>query len=258
MNFKLYAVILVLNFLVSNINGQINSNNDCYTVKYLDFFGLNNIEIVKWPDTEIDGLLKMNINESFTDTAIKTNFLIPIIAHQLKQYYPKCNTKIDTQYFEKLVLIFCKIRDIEPYILKSKTIEEQVDYIRDDFYSQVTNDKYLPHMGYTVDYGPFYGVDLVKCDSLEKLSSKKTDFGEIVICKRNDKIILQYYDNNKKLLWQKIVTKGSDIYFRDLYFADNAFTNTSVATIISMYSEGRRFTLYVKNDGKFMYYFHSW
>jgi hypothetical protein len=252
--------ILTIFFLTLNLTlfGQESDSEDCYEMKYLDFFGLDEMEIIKWPQSELDGLMKMNFTKDRGQSEIKTNFMIPMIAYQLKEYHPNCNTEIDTTYFNEISGLYLKIRDIDSTKLLNKTIAEKIDFIRTDFYSQVENVDYLPKMTMTFDDGPFYGIEFDQESELKPTKSQETKFGTLSVSKVADKTILTSKNKNGEIVWQKSITGLSDRNLSELHFTENPMEYNSVATVAHMYSEGERFTLYLKNDGNFMYYFHSW
>ena len=256
---KTYRALPIILMLFSlTLHAQKSTSTDCYPIKYLDFFGLDKMEKIKWADAELDKLMKMQMPQNKPDTSIKTNFIVPQIAYQLQNSSPQCPSKMDAVYFNRLLLLYCKIRKINYNSLKNNTLQANFDFIRDDFYRQVGDEKYLPHMGYTLDDGPFYGIDYEKTDSLETIATQQMDFGKLTISKMGNKIILTNWDKNNRRVWQKAITKEPNQYLKDLQFKANPISQSSIATVVSMYSEGERFTLYLKNDGKFMYYFHSW
>lgn len=250
--------ILTILFLALNLTLFGQESKGCYEIKYLDFFGLDKMEIIKWPESELDGLLKMDFAKDRGQSEIKTNFIIPMIVYQLKEYHPNCNKNIDTNYFNKISEIYLKVREIDSSEFVKKSIDEKIDFLRDDFYSQVENVDYLPKMTATFDDGPFYGVDYNEESELKPIKTQKTEFGTLVVSKANDKTILTSNDNNGNIIWRKAITGLSDRDLTELHFTENPMEYNSVATVVHMYSEGERFTLYLKSDGSFMYYFHSW
>lgn len=250
--------ILTILFLSINLTLFGQEPKNCYEIKYLDFFGLDNMEIIKWPESELDGLSKMDFAKDRGQSEIKTNFIIPIIAYQLKEYHPNCNEYIDLSYFNKISEIYLKIREIDPNEFLKKSIAEKIDYLRADFYSQVEKVEYLPKMTATFDDGPFYGFDFTEKSELKPIKTQETKFGTLVVSNANDKIILISKDNNGNTIWQKSITGLSSRNLTELHFSENPIEYNSVATIVHMYSEGEKLTLYLKSDGSFMYYFHSW
>ena len=252
--------ILTILFLSLNLTlfGQQSNSEDCYEIKYLDFFGLDQMEIVKWEVSEIDELIKMDFAKDRGYSEIKTNFTIPMIVYQLKEYHPNCNTEIDTSYLNKISELYLKIREIDSVELLHKTIVEKIDFMRADFYTQVRNLDYLPEMTMTFDDGPFYGVEFEQKLELKPIKTQETDFGLLSVSKINNKTILTAKDKNEEIIWQKSITGLSDRNLTELHFTENPMEYNSVATVAHMYSEGERLTLYLKSDGSFMYYFHSW
>lgn len=250
--------ILILLFLAINLTLFGQASKDCYEIKYLDFFGLDETEIVKWPESQLDGLSNMDFTKDRSKSEIKTNFIIPVIVYQLKEYHPNCNKNIDTSYFNKISEIYLKIRDIDSTEFLQKSMAEKIDFLRDDFYSQVENIDYLPKMIATFDDGPFYGVDYKEKLKLSPTKTQETKFGTLVVSKADGKTILASKDKKGNIIWQKAITGLSDRYLTELHFTENPMEYYSVATVVHMYSEGERFTLYLKNDGRFMFYFHSW
>lgn len=250
--------ILTILFLAINLTLFGQDSVDCYEIKYLDFFGLEQMEKIKWPESELDGLLKMDFAKDRGQSEIKTNFIIPMIVYQLKEYHPNCNKNLDTNYFNKISKIYLKVREIDSTEFVKKSIEEQIDFLRDDFYSQVENVDYLPKMTATFDDGPFYGVDYQEKLELKPIKTQETLFGSLQVSKVDEKTILTSKNKNGTVIWQKSITGLSDRNLSELHFIENPMEYNSVATIANMYSEGERFTLYLKNDGSFMYYFHSW
>ena len=256
MRIRTFTIIFLALNLISF--GQESDSKDCYEIKYLDFFGLDQMEIIKWPQSELDGLLKMDFAKDRAQSEIKTNFIVPMIIYQLKEYHPNCNTEIDSAYFNKISEIYLKVREIDSTKILNKSIAEKIDFMRADFYSQVENVDYLPKMTTTFDDGPFYGVEFEQESELKPIKSQETQFGTLSVSKVEDKTILTSKNKNGEIIWQKSITGLSDRNLTELNFTKNPMEYNSVATVAHMYSEGERFTLYLKTDGSFMYYFHSW
>ena len=255
---KIRTLTIILFTICLTSCGQNTNSKDCYEIKYLDFFGLDKMEIVKWPKSQLDGLMKMDFTKNKGKSEIKTNFIIPTIVYQLKEYHPSCNTEIDTVYLNNILEIYLKIREIDSKKLLNKSIEEKIDFLRDDFYSQVENVNYLPKMITTFDDGPFYGEDFQNKSELNPIKKQETEFGTLIVSKIDDKTILTSKNKNGEVIWQKSITGLSDRNLTELNFKENPMEYNSVATVVHMHSEGERFTLYLKNNGNFMFYFHSW
>lgn len=229
-------------------------NKNCFEVKYLDFFGLDKIGEIKWSDEEINELLEMDYEKEFRGT----RFYIPILVYQLKDFHPACNKTIDIGRFNKFVSLYSKVTLLDDSYIKNKSIEGKLNFIREDFYRLVQIEDLLPLMRFTFDDGPLYGEIPKVVPNTKPLDSVNTDFGKLSIVEFNKKTFLIASDKKNKIMWSRIV-KGvdPDSYLSNLRFDKNPIENTSLAYIIHLYA-GERLTLFLKPNGKFMYYYYSW
>lgn len=234
------------------------SKTNCFEIKYLDFFGLETLDTMKFPPSDLDQLLINDLEQDEKETATKTNFLIPLIMMQLKEYYPACSVNIDTSTFRKLKELYFKIRQADILIIKDKTISSQLEYIRQDFYSQVENDSVLPYMSYTLDDGPFYGEIPKGIPNYRNGEAFTSDFGTLFITKFASKIFLTVINKQGEHLWTRLMTGSSNRQLSDIRLSKEDIKITSLGYTIFMSSEGETLTLYLKNNGDFKYYFHSW
>lgn len=234
------------------------TKKDCFEIKHLDFFGIENLDTIKWPTSEIDQLLKTDFAEDEKEKKRKTNFLIPFIVLQIKDYHPSCSKNLDTATFRKLKELYFKIRQQDISTINIKPISTQLDFIRQDFYSQVQNDSLLPFMVYTLDDGPFYGQISKHVPNYKKSKSYKTDFGTLYVTKQSEKIFLTVVDNQGKHLWTRVMKGNADRYLSELSFSDKDILKTSLGYQLRMTSDGEALNLYLKSNGDFRYYFHSW
>ncbi|MCY7345227.1 MAG: hypothetical protein LH614_03320 [Pyrinomonadaceae bacterium] len=210
---------------------------------------------IHWSDAELNELLKMNRSQDENETS----FLIPPIVFQLKGFHPNCTKPIDAERFDKLISLYLKVRHKDVSSLENKTLAEKLIFIREDYYNQLQDERLLPHMRYTMDDGPLYG-EIPKSIPESKLSeSISTDFGKLSIVTANNQIFLTATDKKNKTIWSRIM-KGAnpDRKLKNLNFDESPVEKTSLSIIIHFYSEGERLNLYLKLDGKFMYYYHSW
>lgn len=252
---QLFLFLAAAFFVFVNCADAQNTNNNCFEVKYFDFFGLDNETKVIWADDELNKLLETTRSQ----IGENTSFLIPLIVFQLKDLHPNCNKSIDKKRFDKLVSLYFKIRGKDILILKNKTIAKQLDFIREDYYAQLQDERFLSHMRYTMDDGPLYGKIPKSIPKTAPLETIVTDFGRLSILELNDQIFLIATDLKDKIIWSRVM-KGTnpDRYLKNLEFDEKPIEKTSLATIINFYSEGERLNLFLKPDGNFLYYYHSW
>jgi hypothetical protein len=90
---KILSFLVLLIYFSSCV--QKKESPTTYDVKYLDFFGLENVEAFKWTDYEIKKLLTMDFKEGRNNPSIKTNYMIPVIIFQIKELHPNIAKEID-------------------------------------------------------------------------------------------------------------------------------------------------------------------
>lgn len=252
---KELALYLTMLFLLTF--GCTNEKKECIEIKYLDFFSLEKTNELNWSESELNQLIKMDFATNKEDRINKTNFLIPQIMLQLKSYYPECENLSKNNQFSKLVQLYFKIRRQNKSLLMGKTISEQIEYIREDFYNQVLNDTLLPYMNYSTDDGPLYGQKSKGISKFENIKSIETDFGKLSIIKSQDKFYITAHDKHNRILWTRFMTGIDGNALNKISFSDKPIKKTSRAFIVNMTS-GEELTLYLNLSGKFMYYFYSW
>jgi hypothetical protein len=251
---KINKLLIILFFFPYSIFSQ--NMNDCFKVKYLDFFNAINIK-ESWSKEKLDTLLNTNYK---TDEEInrKTNFLIPLIISQLKQHHPSCKNKKDDEVFQKLKQLYLNIREENISILDGKSIEEQLIWFRQDFYSIALNDTILPHMIFTFDDGPFYGETIAYNPNFKNGKKYKFEFGTFIITKLKEKIIFSVFNLKKKHLWSRIITGLGNRPLKDMSFSPKDYFKSSLGIGFQMYSEGESFRILLNNNGQLKFYFHSW
>lgn len=252
---KTLSILFLLIYITSC--GQKVESPTTYEVKYLDFFGLEHVEAFRWSDDEIKKLLTMDFKEGRKNPSKKTNYIIPIIIFQLKELHPNVTKKIDVNFFNQLTELYLKIREIDEAEIANKSVAEKIDFMRDDFYWQVENDQYLAYMLMTYDDGPFQGIDFKEEITSNPLDFQETNFGSLSTFQLGDKTILVAKDKSQKVIWQKSVTGFVDEKLSYLCFTSDAIQYTSAATIVKLHSESEKIVLYLKNDGRFLFYYNS-
>jgi hypothetical protein len=248
----------ILTFLVitSSVHGQITTNDACYEIRHLDFFGLENIEFPKWSYSEIGKINSRVRKDQEKDSTHVLEFTIPLLVYQLQEFHPKCVKDADTSYLSAVIDMYWLIRQIDSVVFSGSSMTDKIDFIRDDFYELVKEDQNLIDMSFTFDDGPFHGID---CDSSEIATDiLETKFGSIEISELNGVGVLTARSQDHGVIWRKQITGLQGSKLGEISLQTYPMRETSLATIFHFYASGERLTLYVKNDGRFMYYFHSW
>ena len=253
---QIFFLIFGILFCTTSIWAQTQKN--CFEIQYLDYFEIENLDSLQWPEVELDQLLKMDFAKEKKDVIRKTNFLIPFIVLQMKNHHPSCSAHSDTTVFRKLKELYFKIRQIDATSINLEPISTQIEMIRQDFYTQVQNDSLLPYMRYTLDDGPFYGKLSQKIPDYKLSKAYHTEFGKLYITKESEKIFLTVVNPQNKHVWTRIMTKNKDQYIGEIQFSEKDILKTSLGYQLRMHSDGEALNLYLKNNGDFGYYFLSW
>ena len=221
-------LLFTILFLALSAGGQ--NKTSCFGIKYLDFFGLDSMDAFKWPIAELDQLLVTDFVPGAKEKSKKTNFLIPYIVIQLKDYHPSCTKQIDTAIYSRLTQLYAKIRQQDFSKLNAQPVPAQLEFIKNDFYEQVQNDSLLPFMNYTLDDGLFMARLLKIFQAIKK-------------------------ENH---LWTRIMTGNSNRPLTEISFSQSDIFKTSLGYQLRMFSEGEALNLYLKSNGELRCYFHSW
>jgi hypothetical protein len=249
-------LITILALILVKIAFGQQSKEPCYEVSHLDFFGLEGIELTKWPESETDGLKELTRKEQMKDSSMNVNFIVPMIVYQLQEFHPNCVQPIDSNYLYKIIDVYCTIRQFDQDTFTQKPLITQIDLVRNDFLKLIKEDQNLIKMNFTIDDGPFYGIDTENEGAIVK--TVETSFGKLLISSYEGKSVLTTKDKNGGVIWRKIMTGLMDITFDEINISDNYLNETSLATMVYLFAAGEQLTLYIKNDGRFMYYYHSW
>ena len=243
-----YIIIFVIFIFAGTLLAQ---KTNCFEVKHLNFFGIEEDSKINWSDEELDKLLETKFEDN-------TYWMIPPTVFQLRSFHPNCNAEIDRKRFDKLTLLYFTIRKKDNSGWKNKTIDVQLDFIREDFYSLLNDENILPFLRYTMDDGPLYGEIPKAVPNWQKGKSILTEFGKIAIVKSKNKFFLIAADKQNKVIWSRIMTGTvPKRYLQNLEFYENPLQETPFATVIYLHTS-ERLTIYLKPDGKFICYFHSW
>ncbi len=252
-------VVLQLLLCINSLFALSQSNNNCFEIKHLDFFGIESLDSIAWNNQMLNQMLAYDFGKDNKDATLRTSFLIPFAIMQLRKYHPNCRTQMDTSVYNKLVALYFKLRQADSKQLNFLPLHKQLEYIRDDFYTQVYNDSLLPYMNYTLDDGPFYGESLAH-NSIDTADTKQflLDFGVLCITNKNDKSYITVLDRLQKPIFTKAVTVRNKQYLKNISFNAKAIKNHSLGYTIIMYAYGKRLTLEFKKNGMLRYYYYTW
>jgi hypothetical protein len=256
-HFGLLTIFLLISYCnASKCNAQCLEHGDCYEVKYMDFFEIPAMDTMTFSDSDLNEMLSKS--KDFDHEPSQTNFIIPLIVHQLKFYHPSCNREHDTSRYHKLIRLYFIIRQMDINVLNNKSVAEQLDFIRNDFYSQVENPETFIHMIFTFDDGPLYGERYQYHPDSKTDTVIPMDFGKIIVVNMKDSSAMAAFDNHGKLLWSNIIKGSRDENITDLDISADNIHKSSAAYRIYVNTNGYNLMLYLKPEGKFIGYFQHW
>lgn len=230
-------------------------NELCTELKHFDFFGLNDIK-PSWSESDLDALFKQ---AKETRSPEKTNFLIPPLVRQIAEYDPKCSKRQDIERFSKLTSLYLLIRGYETTAFSHLPIEKQIDFVRTDYYQQVDNDKLLFYMLAGFDDGPLEGEITTEFPTEKLKNTAKTEFGHISFAQTEEKLFVAAFDANNKLLWSRILKGAVPAgYLSRIGIGSVDVKAYEAAIVIEVFVEGERLRIYVRPNGRFIFYTHSW
>ena len=246
------SVFLGLWFVFGSVSASAQTR-DCFEIRGLEFFVAKELQNTKWSENELEALLTTGKRE------IDSSWMVPVILMQLRAYYPNCHSLTPDTRLGLLLRLHASIRpDLR---LTNLPTEKKIEAIREDFYTQVNNDKLIRTLIYTMDDGPLYG-------RVASFRQRKGDaptlaqsfaFGKVRVDNLRNKVQVTGIDLNGKVLWSRIL-KGLNPE-RFLRKASDHGTQVVVSEFIisyRFYVDGERLTIYMRPDGRFLYYNHSW
>ncbi len=251
-------IILLISLFYLGLTSIAQETSDCFQIKYLDFFGLEKTSFLKLNTSSAEKLLISDLQKKdLGEPVVKMNFFIPVIMSQLKDYHPLCSRNTDTKLYKLLTQLYFKIIKADITILKNKTLSEQLEFFRDDFYLQVQNDSVLASLIFTLDDGPFYGINTT-CTPEKDKQVFLTDFGDLTIYANGQENYISVVGKDDKILWAKKMVGNNSQTLQNISFAKENIYKNSLGYTIKMVSNGEKLTMFLKNDGGFRFYFCSW
>jgi hypothetical protein len=190
--------------------------------------------------------------------------LFPMLMDGIKEMYDQTDwSKSDVSAIVEasrgIAKIFGKDSLKLSYSEDQKMICDCLVKLANEFYQVCESDSTLPKMIYTWDSGPYWGLDTEM--ELPAKSTLHLDNiqAKLLIREANRKSTLELIDRNGILKWRKFLTEGDENYIWDVNFAGHPIRDSSdLGFRIGMYGQGEFLDLFLRPDGDFRFYYHSW
>lgn len=226
----------------------------CVKLDNYQFFVPDEIGEPGWTEETLTTLIERE------DGKDPTSWMVPVIVRELTEYAPACGARPVDKKFDLLIKLFSAIRRDKRLTSNVITVAKQVRLIRDDFQRQINNDRLFPYLILTFDDGPFSG-EIVRAGSERGGISKDVaaSFGKLRFSNANDRVIVTAFDKRRKPIWSRILNRTNpDRYLRAARLDMLTVQRTKFVVVATTSVDGERLNVYVRPNGRFMYYTHSW
>ena len=228
------------------------SQTACIELKHYEFFLSGTKE--RWSEGSLENLIeaKPNFNDS--------GWLIPAIVEQLKRYEPACGTREMDRQFELLLQLYSVVRGLPVLADASVSSHDKLRLMRNDFQMQLNDDRGFDHLIYSMDDGPLTGKP-ISAARAKPLASRNHDvpFGKLRFSNTRTGVVVTALGRTGRELWSRSlqgVNPKRPPKAAQLETLVVEQTDFVVAARISV--DGEKLTLYVRPNGRFMFYRHSW
>ena len=108
-----------------------------------------------------------------------------------------------------------------------------------------------------MDDGPFYGFDTNK--ELEKINEISFDQFKLVQRGNQTENTLELIDEKGNVKWRKIIARSEDYKIKRLSFSNESVrVKNKLGYKLALLGDGELIQLYLKKNGDFRLFFHSW
>jgi hypothetical protein len=238
-------------------------NEDCkiQKVKYLTTYVNSRMWEVAGGNAKIDLKAAKEMANMESEKLMTANFFVPMIIKEIKSIFDDSEISDD----EKLILIelskvIGKIWNDSTYeISEGKSKNEicvKVNSILNKYHKLSEDDSHFYKMIFTMDDGPFYGFDTNK--ELEKLSETSFDQFKLIIRGNEIENTIELVEGNN-MKWRKVIARSEDYKIKNLNLANEPVrVKNELGYKIALSGDGELIQLYLRKNGDFRLFFHSW
>lgn len=259
-----YKIISILIFSFFNYSLTIDNQNECSIkpIKYLEIYINSRMWEVAGGNSNINLETAREMAEIEKDELEAADFFIPIIINQIKYIY---SDHILEENEKNILIQFSKFLERKWNnknfkIMKESSgteICEKVNMIIDKYHLLSEDDSEFYKMIFTLDDGPYFGYDTEI--ELKKIEEIQIDNFKLVLRGNKLKYTLELLDIDGSLKWKKLIAKSKNHYITEMGFSNQPIrVKNELGYKVALYGEGELVQLYLKKNGEFRLFFHSW
>jgi len=228
------------------------SQTKCIELKNYEFFVGTTRE--RWSENELKNLIEAK------PSADEAGWLVPPILNQLARYEPACGEEQVDRRFELLLKLYSIVRIISSLEDASVSPLDKLNLIREDFQTQLHDDKAFRRLVYTMDDGPLAGKPASSARSKPVASrDHEVVFGKVRFSNTRTGVVVTAFGRKRKQLWSRSLQAAhTKLALKKAQLETLTVEETDFVVVARIFVDGERLTLYTRPNGRFMYYTHSW
>lgn len=190
------------------------------------------------------------------------NFFAPMIIKEIRDFHQ--DSEISAK--EKSILIelskaLGKIWNDETLEITENKSKNEICIITNSiinkYHKLSEDDSQFYKMIFTMDDGPFYGIDTN--EEFKKINEITFDQFKLIQRGNESENTLEIIDENGNLKWRKIIARSDDYKIQSLSFPKEAVkVKNELGYKLALLGDGELIQLYLKKNGDFRLFFHSW
>lgn len=224
------------------------SQTTCVQLKNYDFFVGANRE--RWTENEIENLIKAK------PKADDAGWLVPVILKQLSRYTPACGeTEVDRR-FTLLLKLYGLVQILPRLDEETVSLYDKLKLIDQDFQAQLKDDKGFDRFIYRLNDPPLTGKPITG-PRAKPLASRDEDvvFGKLRFSNTKTGVVVTAFGKRGNVLWSRSLQGANPRQaLKEAQLDTLAVEQTDFVVAAHVDVDGEKLSLYVRPNGRFMYY----
>jgi len=259
---KILFVLITGIISCKSINLDRVKNCNVQEIKYLTTYSDSRMWEFAGGESIIDSTSLKDI-ASITDEQLKgMHFFTPILIKKIKIYNSdSVLDETENEIIIELSRFFKRIWKNEIYEIKEHDSKvevcKKINLIIDKYHQLSEDDSEFYKMIYTLDDGPFFGIDTES--ELDKIKEISIGENRLILRGNGAENTLEILNKSSELLWRKIIAQSESYKIERLDFAGHPVrVDNELGYKVALIGNGELIHLYLRKNGSFRLFFHSW